>query len=256
MIAQDNIRAMFALSKVAKGSADYARPRSHDVDEKVSSSSVSLTDLHAPDAAFTAGAVAAVVGVLGGGELVVRGLTQLEVPAPRHVRAAGAVTGLIAGAAAVLAARHAGSWWLLPVALVWAYGLAAAATCDAITQRVPTPLVRQSAGLTAVLVLVAAAGTGHWRWAQAAALAAVATGCVFGFCWRFLGAGFGDVRIAVLGGVGLANPTHTGLTAGLAAFIVITLGQAVTTLARGGNRHTLFPYGPAIALAFLVAAIL
>lgn len=254
MIAQDIIRSAFVGSKVAKDAGYYALPR-HDVDEKVTSSRVSITDLHTPGAAFAAGAAASVVGGLVGGELIVRGLAQLEAPAPRHARVAGAVTGLIAVLAAVLAARHADSWWLLPAALVWAYGLAAAATCDAITQRVPTPLVRQSAVLTAVLVLAAAAGAGHWRWAEAAALAAVAAVVVFGFCWRFLGAGFGDVRIAVLGGVGLANPTHAGLTAALAAFIVLTLGQAVTTLARGGNRRTLFPYGPAIAVTFLIAAI-
>ena len=45
-------------------------------------------------------------------------------------------------------------------------------------------------------------------------------------------------------------------TAGVAAFIVITVGQALATLARGGTRRTLFPYGPAIAVAFLVASVL
>src|SRR4051794_40454118 len=128
--------------------ADYARPRRHDADQKVAPDRVSLTDLHTPAAAFAVGTAAAVVGLLAGGELVVRGLAQLEVPGPRHARRAGAVTGLIAGACAFVAARHADSWWLLPAALVWAYGIAAAATCDAITQRVPTPLVRQSAVLT------------------------------------------------------------------------------------------------------------
>lgn len=218
--------------------------------------STSLTVLDAPVGVTVAAVWAVALGVLAGGELVVRGLAQLEVSVPRHARAVGSATGLIASVAAVLSARHAGSWWLLPPALLWAGGLSAAATCDALTQRVPTPLVRQSALLTAVLILAASAGADHWRWATAAGLAAVATAVVFGFCWRFLGAGFGDVRIAVLGGVGLANPTHAGVAAAIAAFIVITLGQAVTTLARGGNRKTLFPYGPAIAVAFLVAAIL
>ena len=41
----------------------------------------------------------------------------------------------------------------------------------------------------------------------------------------------------------------------MAAFILITVTQATVTLARGGNRHTTFPYGPAIAAAFVVAAV-
>ena len=73
-------------------------------------------------------------------------------------------------------------------------------------------------------------------------------------CWRFASAGFGDVRLAVLGGLGLVNPTHRGLVFAVAAFIIITLSQATVVLARGGNRRTHFPFGPAIAIAFAVAA--
>jgi leader peptidase (prepilin peptidase)/N-methyltransferase len=215
---------------------------------------VGPTDLDIATTAAVASA-AAVVGAVAGGSLVGLGLAQLEVVAPRHARAAGYVTGALGGVAAVLATRHAGSWWLLPALLVWAYGLAATATCDGITQRVPTPLVRKATAATAGLVLGAAAVTGHWRWPALALICAAAAAAVFAFCWRFLDAGFGDVRIAVLGGVGLADPTHDGLVAAVAAFIVITLSQAIGTLIRGGNRHTLFPYGPAIAAAFLIAAI-
>ena len=75
-------------------------------------------------------------------------------------------------------------------------------------------------------------------------------------CWRFAGAGFGDVRLAVLGGLGIVHPTHVGLVVvAVAAFILITVTQATVTLARGGNRHTTFPYGPAIAAAIVVAAV-
>ena len=253
MLAQDNIRAVFGVHRAFKG-ADCARGPT-TANHKAAPISATISDLDAPAAVAIAAGAAALLGVLVGGELVVRGLAQLEVAARRRARVTGAATGLIAGAGAVLAARHTGSWWLLPAALVWAFGLAATATCDAMTQRVPTPLVRRSGLLTAVLVLGASAGAGQWRWSAAAAFAAVAAGTVFWFCWRFLGAGYGDVRMAILGGVGLANPTSAGIAAAIAAFVVITLGQAVVTLARGGNRQTLFPYGPAIAAAFVVAAI-
>lgn len=254
MIAQDNIRAVLGVLKVVKG-ADYARSRVDDVDRKVATISTHLTGLHAPAATAIAVVAAALFGVLAGGALVAWGLAQLEVSAPRHARLVGAFTGLVAGAASALASRHAGSWWLFAPELVWAVGLAAAATCDAITQRVPTSLVRQSALLTAALVLGASAAGDQWRWAADAAFVALSAGAVFSFCWRFLGAGFGDVRIAILGGAGLVYPTHAGIVAGVAAIIVITLGQSLATLARGGTRRTLFPYGPAIAVAFLVAAV-
>jgi leader peptidase (prepilin peptidase)/N-methyltransferase len=107
----------------------------------------------------------------------------------------------------------------------------------------------------AVLVVVAAAGAGQWRWAGLAAVSAAAAGAILILCWRFAGAGFGDVRLGVLGGFGLVHPTLLGLVAGLAAIILIILTQTTVTLARGGNRQTTFPFGPAIATAFVLAAV-
>ena len=57
-------------------------------------------------------------------------------------------------------------------------------------------------------------------------------------------------------GSGLAHPTAPGVSAALFVFGLLTAGQAVIALARGGNRHTAIPYGPAIAVAFLTAAVL
>jgi leader peptidase (prepilin peptidase) / N-methyltransferase len=51
------------------------------------------------------------------------------------------------------------------------------------------------------------------------------------------------------------DPTQLGLVVAVAAFILITVTQATVTLARGGNRHTTFPYGPAIAASFVLAAV-
>lgn len=216
-----------------------------------------ITDLQDPAPALATAAIAGLAGAIVGPVLVRIGLRQLDVSVGHPLRQpASCVAGGIAGVAAVLVARHAGSWWLLPAALVWTCALAAAAVCDSFTQRVPTGLVRQGAAATAILVVVASAGAGHWRWALLAAVSAAAAGVIFAFCWQFLGAGFGDVRIAVLGGLGLVNPTHVGVGAGIGLFIVLTLGQAATVLARGGNRRTLFPYAPAIAAAFVIVAVL
>jgi leader peptidase (prepilin peptidase) / N-methyltransferase len=200
-------------------------------------------------------AVAAAVGVLAGGALVSRGMAQLALGASRRLVLSARVIGGLAGVAGVIATDRAGSWWLLPALLVWAVAVAAAATCDAATQRIPTPLVRQAAVAVALLVVVASAGAGHWQWALLAALCAVAVGAVLVACWRFAGAGFGDVRLAALGGLGLVRPTQLGLLLALAAFILITVSQAIVTLARGGTRHSTFPYGPAIGTALIVAAV-
>lgn len=201
--------------------------------------------------------LAALIGTLIGRRLVDLGLQQLDVATAgqRRVRLASYATGALAGTVAVLAARHADSWWLLMAAGVWAYSLAAVAVCDAFTQRVPTALVRQATVAAGFLIVVASAVTGHWRWTVLAAAAAVVSGLIFTVCWRFLGAGFGDVRIAILGGIGQTHPTHLGVGLAVGAFIVITLGQAAGTLARGGDRRTHFPYGPAIAAAFFIAAV-
>ena len=199
-------------------------------------------------------AAAAAGGGAGGQMLVDHGLGHLDSSSTRPVRVAARLSVGAAGVVAALASRHTGSWWLLPALLVWAYSLAAAATCDAVTQRIPTPLVRQGGAATALLILLACVVTTHWRWAVLAAISAAAAGVILLICWRFAGAGFGDVRLAVLGGLGLVDPTHRGLALAVAAFIVLTLSQATVVLARGGSRRSQFPYGPAIAIAFAIAA--
>lgn len=205
--------------------------------------------------ASLASTAAAVLGLLGGSRLLTRGLAELGTfPPTRAARWAGRITSAVAGIVAVLATHHARSWWLLPALLVWAYTLAAAATCDGLTQRIPTPLVRQGGLVTAALLVVASAVAGEWRWVAHAGVSAFAAGLVLLFCWRFAGAGFGDVRLAILGGLGLVDATRLGLTVAIGTFIVLTLTQATVVLARGGTRHSTFPYGPALAIAFAIAA--
>jgi leader peptidase (prepilin peptidase)/N-methyltransferase len=97
---------------------------------------------------------------------------------------------------------------------------------------------------------------GDWSGLVISAVAAVASGLTLLLCWRFAGAGFGDVRLATLGGLGLGHATHRGLLVALAAFALITVTQAAITLMRGGNHRSSFPYGPALAIGFLLAASL
>jgi leader peptidase (prepilin peptidase) / N-methyltransferase len=199
---------------------------------------------------------AAAAGLLLAPRLIGRGMSQLGPLGPLNRRfdpgsrlAVGA-----AGAAAVMAADRADEWWLLPALLTWAYVLAAAASCDAIAQRIPTALVRQGAVAAGVLLVGGSAIAGDRRGVVTAALAAVAGGLVLGFCWEFAGAGLGDVRLAVLGGLGLGHVTLLGLACGVAAFAGITIGQVGIALVRGRSRGSRFPMGPALATGFLLAA--
>jgi leader peptidase (prepilin peptidase)/N-methyltransferase len=206
--------------------------------------------------------VASVAGALVGAAatpwLTAHGLAQLaRIDAARPGLAlASAVAGAGAGAAAIMTSFRAGTWWLVPALLVWGCALVAAASCDAVTQRIPTPLVRRATVGTGVLLTVGFAVHGDWRGLLISGLAAAAAGVVLLLCWRFAGAGFGDVRLAVLGGLGLGHATHRGLLLALAAFSLIAVTQAVITLICGGDRQRSFPCGPALAVGFLLAATL
>lgn len=198
------------------------------------------------------------IGVVGCPQLAGRGLRQIsrDDAWSRSTRAVAAVAGLIAGAVGALAARQAGSWWYLPALLVWALTLAAAAICDALTQRIPTPLVRQGGAVTALLVLVAASLSDDWHGLLFAGLSSAAAGLILAACWKFAGAGFGDVRLAVLGALGLGHTSPRALLWAFVAFTLIIAAQAIWTLARGGKWHTMFAYGPALAIGFGLAATL
>lgn len=199
---------------------------------------------------------AAVGGAALGAELAARGLRQLDHPdpAPRWFAPAARISGAVGGAAAVVVAGRANEWWILPGLLVWAYVLCAAACCDALTQRVPTQLVRQGGSAAALLLVVGAAISRDWRALLVAAVAVTIVQLAMLILWRFAGAGFGDVRLAALGGLGLGHVAAAGVALGLLAFVVVSLGQVIVVFARGGDRRTMLPYGPALAVTFLLAA--
>lgn len=196
------------------------------------------------------------IGMVGCPQLAGRGLRQISRGDAwsGSTRAVTVVAGLIAGAVGALAARQAGSWWYLTALLVWVLTLAAAATCDGLTQRNPTPLVRQGGAVTALLVLVAASLAGDLRGLLLAGLASAAAGLILAACWKFAGAGFGDIGLAALGGLGLGHTSPRALLWAFVALTVIVGAQAIWTLSRGGNRQTMFAYGPALAIGFGLAA--
>jgi leader peptidase (prepilin peptidase)/N-methyltransferase len=156
----------------------------------------------------------------------------------------------------VVTSQRSGNWSLLPALLLWASALVAAACCDAVTQRVPTPLVRQAGVGTCVLLTVGLALHGDWRGFLISGVAATASGLTLLLCWRFMGAGFGDVRLATLGGLGLGHATHSSLLVALAGIALVLGTQVLITLARGGDGRTTIPYGPALVIGFVLAGTL
>ena len=166
------------------------------------------------------------------------------------VASAVAVVGVIGAATRV---DH-GLWWL-PGLAVWAVTLTAAATCDGAAQRIPTQLVKYGGAAAAVLLMVAGVASQDWAGLILTYAAALAAGVILGLCWRFAGLGFGDVRLAVVGGLGLGHTTYRGLAVALLVFAVVTITQAIWTQVRTHDRAAHFPYGPALALLFLAAAV-
>ncbi len=201
---------------------------------------------------------AAVVGAAGVAVLTVRGLRQLD-PQPGRtgwlVLPAAAGSGAVGAVLAAAAARHvaAPGWWL-PSLVAWAVTLVAAALCDARTQRLPTRLLWEGGSLAAVLVVTAGLVTSDWRALVMSLIACMAACLILGLCWRFAGVGFGDVRLATVGGLGLGHVTQRGLTVAVVVFALLTAGQAIWTYARTRDRRATFAYGPALVVGVLVAA--
>lgn len=209
-----------------------------------------------PDSWLIAMIFAALVGAGITPALITEGQHQLAEPTNNGGRlvAATAFAGAAGAAAGTQAARHADSAWWLPALVVWALTLVAAAACDARTQRIPTPLLRTGALLTAGLVVLSGVVTHDGRALLVTVVACAAAGTMLGICWRFAGAGFGDVRLATVGGLGLGHTTHDALILAVLAFALVSLAQASWTCARSRARKAHFAYGPALVIGFLIAA--
>ena len=200
--------------------------------------------------------VGALTGAIAAPALTIHGLAQLTPSHASHrwLWLVSAVAGGAAGMAAIEASRRAQSWLVAPALCVWACALVAAACCDAVTKRIPTPLVRQAGIGTLLLLSMGFAIDGDWRGLLLSSLAAAASGLTVLLCWRFAGAGFGDVRVATLGGLGLGHASVRGLALAVLALCVIVLVQAIVILSRGGNRQSTLPFGPALVTGLLLAA--
>jgi leader peptidase (prepilin peptidase)/N-methyltransferase len=159
------------------------------------------------------------------------------------------------GSATSLAALRADNPALVLPLVFWGAALVAASSCDAVSQRIPTALVRQSIVLVCLLLTSTSVLYEDWSGLVMSMVTAATSGLVLLLCWRVAGAGFGDVRLAVLGGLGLGHATDRGLLIGLAVLTLVVFVQATITLRRGGSLHTPLPMAPALSIGFVIAAV-
>ena len=144
--------------------------------------------------------------------------------------------------------------------LVAGVGLAALATTDAASHRLPTRHVRVLAGLTAASLIGAAWWHDEWSPPFRAVGGAAVVALVLGALWLALpGAiAFGDVKVTV---VAFAAAAAVSWRAG-AVMIVLAcmIGGFVAVIARGTRRHLTsaqptIPFVPGLALGFVVGVM-
>ncbi len=144
--------------------------------------------------------------------------------------------------------------------LVAGVGLAALATTDATSHRLPATQVRVLAGLTAASLIGAAWWLDEWSPLLRAVAGAAVVAVVLGALWLVLpGAiAFGDVKVTV---VAFAAAAAVSWRAG-AVMIVLAcvIGGCVAVIARGTRRHLTsaqptIPFVPGLALGFVVGVM-
>jgi prepilin signal peptidase PulO-like enzyme (type II secretory pathway) len=144
--------------------------------------------------------------------------------------------------------------------LVAGVGLAALATTDAASHRLPTKHVRVFAGLTAASLIGAAWWHDEWSPPLRAVSGAAVVALVLGAVWLALpGAiAFGDVKVTVVAFAAAAAVSwHAG-----AVMIVLAcvIGGVVAVIARRTRRHLTsaqptIPFVPGLALGFVVGVM-
>lgn len=182
-------------------------------------------------------------------------MTLVAPPPTRTVdRPATATAAVAAGIMVAVVAAVANAGWVGVVVAVWTVPVVAAAMIDATTTRLPNTVVGPGAAVSFATAGVVSVVSGDSSIVSGAVVGAV----VFGG-WLLVvhlvsptGLGFGDVKFAVLLGVGIGAIAPIGVVLVLVGSVVV---HAVVMLVRplpaqrcGVVDRWAAPYGPALAI--------
>ncbi len=146
---------------------------------------------------------------------------------------------------------------LLPL-IPWAAGLVLLAVSDLEHHLLPKPLTYLTASATAIALSIVAAASDTWMPLGGALLGSLLAITIYGTLWLAFprSLGFGDVRLAALGGLmlGWFNP--------LFAIVALAAGQVLCLIALGSlaatgraTRSTEMPLGVFLAIANIACVI-
>lgn len=165
------------------------------------------------------------------------------------------VACLVGVAVAVRGAARLDLWWALPL-LPWATALAVAGVTDARELRVPTGIVRSGAVITLAGLVAAVLATSRSMPLIVGVVASAAAFTILLVGWRFADVGFGDVRLAALGGLGLGAATYLGVLVAVVVTSVLIAGRTAMALRRARDPAARFALGPALVAGFFVAVLI
>jgi leader peptidase (prepilin peptidase)/N-methyltransferase len=205
-------------------------------------------------------ALSAVLGLLAGWFVVVRVVERIPEPSPLPRRAQIAVA-LVNGALWAADANKFHRWWVAVPYFVIFSTLLAVSVVDLRVFRIPDRILFPALGTTVVMVTVSTIVVQHPRGSVTEVLKHAGVGMVTYFVILFLfhlvsprGMGFGDVKLALLMGIGLGWLGATSFNAVYLVLIALFLGclfgigfGLAMRLIKG--RGGAFPFGPALALA-------
>jgi prepilin signal peptidase PulO-like enzyme (type II secretory pathway) len=205
-------------------------------------------------------ALSAVLGLLVGWFVVVPVVERIPEPSPL-ARRAQVVVAVVNGALWAADANKFPRWWIVVPYFVIFSTLLAVSVVDLRLYRIPDRILFPALGLTVVMMIVSTIVVQHGRGSVTEVLKHAAVGMVTYFAILFVfhivsprGMGFGDVKLALLMGLGLGWLGATVFNAAYLVLIALFLGCVLGIVfglsmrlikGRGGA----FPFGPALALA-------
>lgn len=204
--------------------------------------------------------LSAVLGLAVGWFVVVRVVETIPEPSPLDARARIAVT-LVNAALWAEATNKFQRWWIVvPYFLMFSTFLAVSVV-DLRLFRIPDRILFPALGVTVPLVIVSTIVVQHGKGSIVEVLEHAGVGMVSYFAILFLfhlisprGMGFGDVKLALLMGIGLgwlgASVFNAFYLVLIALFLGCVFGIAFgLTMRLVKGRGGAFPFGPALALS-------